>query len=75
MNWEQQTHPEPTVTTHLTPWLIKGGGIRLWGLQGLPFAQALDAYWCTSVCDRLVTACCEARTSTSTQTGADRQPL
>lgn len=25
MNWEQQTHPEPAVAAHLTPYLIKGG--------------------------------------------------
>lgn len=50
-------------------------GIRAWSFQRLPFAQALDAYWCTSVCDRLVTACCEAGTSTTTQTGTGRQSL
>lgn len=37
----------------------------------LSCAQALDACWCTAVCDKLVTACCEARTSTSTQVLAD----
>lgn len=61
----------------LLTWLLGSlkAGIRLWGLQGLPFAQALAACWCTSGCDRLVSACCEVRTSTSTQTGAGPQPL
>lgn len=60
----------------LLTWLLGSlkAGIKVWGLQGLPFAQALDAYWCTSVYDRLVTACCEARTSTSTQTGVADNP-
>jgi len=43
---EHQTHPEPCVTARLPPHPIKGEGkrTRVWSLQGLPFAQAVDVH-------------------------------